>query len=250
MPSPRSRSLVVSLHDVSPRTRTVCAQALEELTALGVRRTSLLVIPDHHRQGHIRHDLGLCVWLTKLARAGHEIVVHGYHHQRPRRPTDRLVEKATTQVYTADEGEFYDLDREQARKLFRQARDEFRNAGFLASGFIAPAWLLSREAEAALREEGCEYTTRLGTVLDLQRRRKYRSQSLVWSVRSRWRRGTSRFWNAFLFQRNARETLLRIAVHPADLDHPAIWKQIRTLISKALTDRESLTYSDWIRRQR
>ena len=208
MPSPRSRALVVSLHDISPRTRSVCVRAMEELTELGLRHASLLVIPDHHREGHIRNDLGLCVWLAKLAQAGHEIVVHGYYHQRPRRNTESLVEKATTRVYTADEGEFYDLGRADARRLFCQARDEFQSAGLHATGFIAPAWLLSREAENALREEGCEYTTRLRTVLDLQRKRKYRSQSLVWSVRSPWRRRTSRVWNAFLFRRNARAPLL------------------------------------------
>ena len=250
MPSPRSRALVVSLHDISPQTRPVCTRAMEELTALGVRHVSLLVIPDHHHQGHIRNDLGLCVWLAKLAQAGHEIVIHGYYHQRPRRSAETLVEKATTRVYTADEGEFYDLERETARALFRQARAEFKSVGLGATGFIAPAWLLNREAETALREEGCEYTTRLGSVSDLQRKRKYRSQSLVWSVRSGWRQRMSRVWNAFLFRRNGRQPLLRIAIHPADLEHPATWKQIRALISRALADREALTYVEWIRRQR
>ena len=45
-PSAGGRALVVSLHDVSPRTRGACAEILRELAALGVPRCSLLVIPD------------------------------------------------------------------------------------------------------------------------------------------------------------------------------------------------------------
>ena len=250
MSNPTVRALVVSLHDVSPRTREACVRAIEELGALGVHRTSLLVIPDHHHAGHFRSDPVLCVWLGKLARQGHEIVIHGYHHQRERRAREGPLAKFTTRVYTADEGEFYDLDREAARALVHRAREDFRAAHLDPRGFIAPAWLLSRAAEKALRDVEIEYTTRLGSVLDLQTKRRHRSQSLVWSVRSAWRRETSRVWNALLFRRLARKPLLRIAIHPLDLEHPAIWAQIKRLITRALADREAVTYLDWVQRQR
>ena len=245
-----ARSLVVSLHDVSPRTRTACQRAIDELGALGVSRTSLLVIPDHHHRGNFRVNPALCVWLGKLARDGHEVVMHGYHHQRARREGESVGQRITTRVYTAGEGEFYDLDRATARALVQKARADFHAAQLDPRGFIAPAWLLSAPAEEALRDEGCEYTTRLGSVFDLQTMRRHRSQSLVWSVRSAWRRQMSRGWNAWLFRRLARRPLLRIAIHPVDLDHPAIWAQIKRLITRALADREAVTYLDWVRRNR
>jgi predicted deacetylase len=250
VPKTAARALVVSLHDVSPRTREACMRAIDELNALGVRHTSLLVIPDHHHGGHFRGDLPLCVWLTKLARHGHEVVMHGYYHERARREGEGVLGKLMTRVYTADEGEFYDLDREAARTLVRRAQEEFRAAGLEPLGFIAPAWLLSRGAERALRDLECEYTTRLGSVVDLKTRHRHRSQSLVWSVRSGWRRRVSRWWNALLLRRLARQPLLRISIHPADLEHPDIWTQIKRLISRALADREAMTYLEWVRRQR
>lgn len=250
MANPNPRALVVSLHDVSPWTREACARAIDELAALGVTRTSLLVIPDHHRRGSLRSDPTLCRWLHERAQAGHEMVVHGFHHQRARRASEGIAARLTTRVYTAGEGEFYDLDREGARALYRQGCDEFRAAGLSPSGFIAPAWLLSAEAEAALREESCDYTTRLGSVIDLQNRAVHSSQSLVWSVRSAWRRAISRAWNALLFRRLERAPLLRIAIHPVDLEHPAIWAQVRALLTAALRDREPITYAEWIARGR
>ena len=244
------RSLVVSLHDVSPRTRAECAEILGQLAELGVARCSLLVIPDHHGRGHFLADAECSAWLRAQAAAGHELVMHGYHHQRARRAGESVGAKWTTRIYTADEGEFYDLDRAAAAALVSQAREDFRQLGVEPAGFIAPAWLLSAAAEAALRELGCAYTTRLGSVVDLQTARVWKSQSLVWSVRSAWRRQVSRAWNELLFRRLAANPLLRISIHPVDLRHAQIWRQIRELVTRARADRESLTYRAWLAGQR
>jgi predicted deacetylase len=247
---PPARALVVSLHDVSLRTHADCRRIISELKALGVPRTSLLVIPDHHHRGSIAADTGCCEWLRALEREGHEIVLHGYHHQRPRRAGETLRERLTTRFYTADEGEFYDLDLAHAREAVARGVAEFRALGFHATGFIAPAWLLSEPAEEALREFGLDYTTRLGSVTDLRERRTWRSQSLVWSVRSAWRRAVSRRWNALLYRRLSANPLLRVSIHPVDVSHTAIWKQIAGLITRALADRRPMTYHTWVTAQR
>ena len=246
MLSYNGRGLVVSLHDVSPRTRPACERILGELGALGVRATSLLVIPDHHHRGHFRDDAPFCEWLTAQSANGHEAIIHGYFHQRDRRDGETPIAKAMTRFYTADEGEFYDIDRKTASTLVSRAREQFRGIGLDPHGFIAPAWLLGAEAEAALRELGIEYTTLLGSVVDFKNGRSHQSQSLVWSVRSGWRRVVSRLWNAFLFRRLAANPLMRISIHPVDIEHPAIWQQIRTLITRALADRKALTYHAWL----
>ncbi len=248
-PSP-ARALVVSLHDVSPHTREASATILAVFAAMGVPRTSLLVIPDHHHRGHFLSDAGFCRWLAEKADEGHEIVTHGYYHQRARRTGENAMQKITTRLYTADEGEFYDLDRDTARDLVSRGIAELQRAGLDPHGFIAPAWLLSAEAEEALRDLGVEYTTTLGAVLDLKTRQSWNSQSLVWSVRSGWRRTASLGWNAMLFRRLHRNPLMRISVHPVDLEHATIWEQIRALITRALADREPMTYDAWIASER
>jgi uncharacterized protein len=241
-----ARSLVVSLHDVSPRTRPACERILAELGSLGISATSLLLIPDHHHRGHFLDDAMFCEWLRGLAGKGHETIIHGYFHQRARREGETPIAQAMTRIYTADEGEFYDLDRATARDLVAKARDEFCGIGLDPHGFIAPAWLLGAEAEAALRELGIGYTTLLGSVVDFKRDASHRSQSLAWSVRSAWRRAVSRMWNALLFRRLATNPLMRISIHPVDIEHPAIWRQIHTLITRALADRKGLTYHAWL----
>jgi hypothetical protein len=65
-------------------------------------------------------------------------------------------------------------------------------------------------------------------------------------VRSAWRRQMSLAWNAFLFQRLRTNPLMRISIHPVDLRHAKVWQQIRELITRALADREPLTYLAWL----
>ena len=238
-------TLIVSIHDVSPLTRDVVEIMLADLAAVGVAQTSLLVIPNHHHKAPLTEDRSCQTWLEEKQRAGHEIVLHGYFHQRPRSRSGwagRLV----TEYYTAGEGEFYDLTEREARERLETAKAEFTRAGFHPVGFIAPAWLLGAEAERAVREAGFRYTTRLTNVKDLRTGRETASQSLVWSVRSGWRRRVSLWWNARLARRLTANPLLRVGLHPPDWTHPAIRAQALALIRAARAGREVLTYAEWL----
>ena len=244
MPGERS-SLIVSLHDVSPHTWDSCRRILDTLSRQGLTAVSLLVIPDHHHRGHFREYPEFCEWLRQRVALGCEAVMHGYYHQRPQRANESIRDRVITRNYTAGEGEFYDMPGDEAKALVGRAREEFRAAKLNPVGFIAPAWLLSDPAEQALRELGVAYTTRLKGVWHLQREQVAQSQSLCWSVRAAWRRQVSLAWNAYLYHRLAKSPLLRIAVHPVDLAHPRIWRQITRLIAAAQLNRRALTYEQW-----
>jgi hypothetical protein len=60
------------------------------------------------------------------------------------------------------------------------------------------------------------------------------SQSLVYSVRSGWRRVSSLAWNRSLFRRLTTNPLLRLGIHPPDIDHRAIWKQIAEIVKNVV----------------
>jgi uncharacterized protein len=247
---PPSQAVIVSIHDVSPHTRVECEAIFAQLAALGLKTCTWLVVPDHHHRGPIREDAEFCEWLCALENAGHEIVIHGYHHQRERRTEETLYDRVVTRIYTQDEGEFYDLDYDRALALVRQAQEEFREIGVHPEGFIAPAWLLSAPAEEALKEAGLQYTTRLRHFRDLHTGRTYEAQSMVWSSRSWWRRLLSVAWNRALFRRLAENPLMRIAIHPSDLHHSRVWREIGVSVSRALESRLPFTYERWLARQR
>jgi predicted deacetylase len=206
----------------------------------------LLVIPDHHHRGHFLEHGEFCRWLRTQVAIGHEAVIHGYYHERAARKDETLRERVITRSYTAGEGEFFDISYDDAHELVSRARGEFERAGLKPSGFIAPAWLLSGEGERALCDLGIAYTTRLAGVSNLRAGIVHRSQSLCWSVRAAWRRALSLAWNAFLFHRLESRELLRVAIHPVDIAHPRIWRQIKRLVVAALRRRRAQTYENWI----
>jgi predicted deacetylase len=244
------RSLIVSLHDVAPQTQGQTTEILAQLKTVGISVASLLVVPDYHHRGKAMENARFVSWLRELEADGHEIVIHGYFHERARRDEEGIRAKFLTRFYTRDEGEFFDLDYDEARARITRARDEFRNAGLTPIGFIAPAWLLSREAEEAAREAGMQYTTRLGSVIDLVAGKSQAARSLVYSTRASWRQTASLAWNAMLARGAEMRELVRLSIHPADFAAPKIWSQIKTLAQRFARTRKPTTYRDWIAQER
>jgi predicted deacetylase len=247
------RSLVVSIHDLSSVTRGTVTRMLEDLSEVGVPVTSLLVIPDHHQCGRIDQDPGFGPWLRQKVKEGHEAVLHGFYHLRRAKPHESAATKLITRSYTAGEGEFYDLSHEEASILLKQGRESLRNCHLPPSdpeGFIAPAWLLGSEAERAVRDEGFDYTTRIGSVIDCQTGCHYSSRSMVYSVRAAWRRGMSLLWNEALFHALRETPLLRIGLHPPDWEHRRIRHHALKSLRLAATERNVTTYGKWLARAR
>lgn len=238
--------LVVSIHDVSPLTRELVSEMLVDLKAVGVDRTSLLVIPDHHRKAPIKAAPGFGDWLKGLRQEGHEVVAHGFYHWRPKREGQGGWTTLVNRYYTAGEGEFYDLSEEEARELLERGKKMFGELGLEPEGFIAPAWLLGKEAENAVRESGFRYTVRLREVKEFVRGRTWTSQSMVYSVRAFWRREVSRLWNRFLFGRLQSNSLMRLSLHPVDWHFPKVRAQILRLLRRAVGDRSCMTYGEFV----
>jgi predicted deacetylase len=262
-----ARSLIVSLHDVAPVTFDAARRQLDELAGLGVSRVSLLVVPFYHRQQRLGGNDGFCEWLRECQAKGHEIVLHGFSHQldqaniawRPSRPPFAGESKSRhlfsfrnlhlwflENLYTNREAEFLNCDYTTAHSKIETGLKMLQEAGFQVTGFIAPAWLMNPNVEKAAHDLGLRYTNTLTELIDLEKEQRYSTQSCVWSTRAAWRRWLSLKWNDRLFQRLAGTDPLRISIHPADHDHPAIWAQVRELIATALKDRQVTTYAEWV----
>jgi uncharacterized protein len=240
------KSLVVSLHDVSPLTQTLCDSILAQLLELGVRQTSLLVIPNYHQKAPITQDSSFRNWLARKVDADHEPVLHGYFHQRQRKGEDSLFSKLTTEIYTAGEGEFFDLSAGEACNRLQSGLEDLAFLPRKVVGFIAPAWLLSAGSEIAVRGLGFRYTTQLSCVQIFGCSSEVRSRSLVWSTRANWRAVMSLAWNRGLAITTAQAPLIRIAIHPLDVRHPAVWRQIRQLVAGMSQGRECVSYEKFV----
>jgi predicted deacetylase len=80
--SPAQKSLIVSLHDAHPGSHAAIAEQVAFLAAYGIMRSSILVVPEFHHRGSLLQDPGFCDAVTGWQAQGHEIVLHGYYHDR------------------------------------------------------------------------------------------------------------------------------------------------------------------------
>lgn len=76
------KSFIVSLHDAHPGSRAAIEEQLAFLAERGVTRTSILVVPEFHHRGSVLADKDFCAAVSSWQAQGHEIVLHGYFHDR------------------------------------------------------------------------------------------------------------------------------------------------------------------------
>jgi hypothetical protein len=112
-------------------------------------------------------------------------------------------------------------------------------------GFVAPAWLMSRGTWEALPAFDFTYTTTLGRFHLLRERRSVNALSLVYSARSRWRRWTSRGWNAALVRALRDAPLVRLGIHPADAEHIDLVEHIQRVLDYARRGRQAITKAEY-----
>jgi len=251
MPAASARTLIVSLHDAHPGSRAAIADQLAFLATYGIRTTSILIVPDFHHAGPASKDAMFCEAASAWQGQGHELVLHGYFHDRLNSPRETLATLFWTRLYTSREAEFLDLPPETARLRLERGRALFASQGWRAGGFIAPAWLMAPGLTNLLAELGFAYTTRLREIIPLLPgvNRLVASQSLCYSTRASWRRVASGIWNKHLFGRLRETRLVRLSLHPRDLEFPLMRRQIDQILRASLKRGfQPTTYGDYVAR--
>ena len=249
--SPAQKSLIVSLHDVHPGSHARIAEQVAFLADYGIKRSSILVVPEFHHGGSLLQDKNFCDTVSGWQEQGHEVVLHGYFHDRRESPPEKLSTVFWTRLYTNREAEFLDLPRETARMRIERGRALFDSLGWHATGFVAPAWLMAEGLANLLAEMGFAYTTRLGEIIPLLPgvNRLKSSQSLCYSTRAGWRRFASALWNKYLYGRLRDTDLVRLSLHPRDLEFPLMRRQIDQILRASLKRGfQPTTYGEYVAR--
>lgn len=233
--------LIVSFHDLAPHSRPACEQFLGMMREVGIERVTLLVVPMWYEQSTIDQHPDFVDWLLELQAQGHEIQLHGWSH-RVKSVDGGLWAQIAGNVYTAREGEFYQLNYQDALSRLRAGCELFQTLGLHVQGFTAPAWLLSGPARQALIDLGFEYTTYLQHVEWLPAQERFYAPTLVYSSRSAWRGAASRVWLPCWQRLNASAEYLRLAIHPVDMQFSGIRQSFLHLARLTRMTREPITY--------
>jgi uncharacterized protein len=234
------RQLVVSIHDVSPPEWGRAARMLARLEGAGVRRCSLLVIPNFQGKWPLDRHAAFCDWLRQRQDEGHEIVLHGYEHIGVGQPRT-LYDRFRNRWYTQGEGEFLSLDYEQASGRIERGLALLLESGLHVYGFVAPAWLINRDGLRAAANRGLQYTNSYLRLVDLQSRTSCFAPSLVFgpgSLNEDVAVGVQRRLSGAV----AALRLVRVVLHPPCIDHPVRFDRILAMIAAQLRSHEAATY--------
>jgi predicted deacetylase len=233
-------TIAVSLHDVEPATFERCALIRDWLNDHGVDRVTLLVIPapDLHAFNDRRPDMAQ--WLDECARGGDAIAQHGFQHRQARRA--RGPRQLLARMQAGEPAEFVGLDVDETRRAVLAGRRVLKLAGVQPRGFVAPGFAYTGALRATLattfdwwagigrlhRAAGDRTTTAPAPALTLgtsTRVKRWTSPSLVCA-------------GALMSG-----DLLRLDLHPADLDHPRAVAAVERVLRRAC-DRVAVTYDE------
>jgi predicted deacetylase len=220
--------VLVTIHDVAPPLMPK-VERLWEICAARRVKPGLLVVPEWHGEWPIEKDARCVQWVKDRASEGAEIFLHGERHDEvgsPRGFGDHLRAFGRTNR----EGEFLTLDRAGARARIDRGVARLRALGLNPIGFVPPAWLARPETHVAVREAGLSVSEDDGTVFAFRIGRVIASPVVRWSSRGAFRAYGSLLQAQLRWTLQRGNGLVRIALHPADLDHPATAKSVeRTL---------------------
>jgi predicted deacetylase len=240
-----SPALLVSIHDVSPLTLEASRRAVALVESEGVpaRALTLMVIPRHEDRAPLDRHVPTCEWLRKLVDSGATLAMHGLTHRMEGRAWDPW-RWALAKGFARGQGEFLLSDSNEFARRLDASRAIFRRAGLdeALSGFVPPAWLLSKAARIEVGRSGFAFHERFSGIVcrDVVRARRLIGFGSLTGIEAR---STAAFgrWQA---ARAPADT--RFAIHPADLARPSTVHAIR-LILGAVRDRlNALSYADYL----
>ncbi|WP_336965783.1 DUF2334 domain-containing protein [Sphingobium aquiterrae] len=244
------RRLLLSIHDVGPRSESAVDQLQARLLAHApVDRIAMLVVPDHWGAHPLIRGSAFATRLRRWADAGTEMFVHGWYHRDDAGAHGSARDRFRARHMTAGEGEFLGLSLDVAVQRMRDGRALIEDiTGRPAAGFIAPAWLYGAPALEALSTCGFAlaedhmkvWRPRGGHVLA-------RGPVITWASRSRPRIASSLAAAAVLPTILRPVPVARLAVHPGDVTVPALLRSIDRTVASLARTRTPSRYADLLK---
>lgn len=240
--------IAVAVHDVTPSTFERCALIRDWLDDHGVDRVTLLVVPagDLHPFHDRRPELA--DWVSERVEMGDAVAQHGFQ-RRQLRPASGL--RRTMGRGAGGNGhdgmssppEFVGLDEHETRRAVAAGRRVLKLAGIAPRGFVAPAYAYTSDLERALAPTFDWWCSKDHVVTDHGARSSYLPVMTIGAGGSRSIGGRlTSPWGVRVSGLLA-GPLLRLDLHPADLDQPGRIAAAEAVLRRA-GRREAVTYDE------
>jgi predicted deacetylase len=237
------RTLLASIHDVSPRFECEVNQLVDLLHPHVGDRIAMLVVPNHWGDAPIVRGSPFAARLRSWAERGFEMFLHGFYH-RDESAYVSASDKVRARMMTAGEGEFLGLSESQASARIADGMALLEDViGRPIAGFVAPAWLYGQGARDALTAANVPIAEDHFRVWSPATGKQLASGPVItWASRTRMRLASSLAAAAAL--RHMPMRTLRVGVHPPDISHPVLVRSITRTLQTASKRRTAARYAD------
>ncbi len=236
-------TLLVSIHDVAPPNLPAVRRLWLMCRDAGVV-PALLVVPDWHGSAPIERDPAFIAWLREAVADGAELLLHGERHDEAGRPR-ALADSLRAAGKTAREGECLTLEAPELEALVARGLARLRALGFTAHGFVPPAWLMRVDARPGIYAAGIAFTEDEGAIY-LASGRRITTPALRWSTRTPFRARASLLVAEWRWRTQRRAPVVRIALHPADLNHPGVTRSVQRALERWTRGRAPRSYASLV----
>ncbi len=228
------------MHDIWPGNLDQVDRDLGWLRERGVTSPALFVVPLYHGQRPIDKEPAFLDWLRERKTKGAEIFMHGFRHLRPEslgEPVKRSRFGKWINGRVRNEGEFAGLEEEVARVLFQKGFEIFAKSSLEPTGFAMPTWW-GRISRNFSWPPFCRFFDGRFYVGDRITGLYLWAPALTFGSNAVCKPFVygGAIWVAYLH----RTQVVRIAVHPGDLEH----EDVRQTAEKILAGRKAASYSE------
>lgn len=227
----------VSVHDVTESSLNQVERISEFLSGLGIEKITYLVVPKYHNKENAIH----CKDELRRIIRNNEVAIHGYTHNGIK---DWIF--SYKRLLTDGEGEFVSFADLKIR--INLGLEIIEKAGLKPMGFIPPAWLIKDKDVSLFKDTKLKFLNTRHYIYNLKTGKKYRSPVLTFSSR-----GLLEKLSIFVYKPYSKllnpYKMLRLAIHPKDIDCPKKVEILEQLIDKLKSSREEIFFSEFVNRR-
>ena len=233
----KKRYFNIAVHDVTASSIEQIEKIQSFLNALDIKKATYLIIPKYHDKESI-HEIKDRL---KILACGQEIALHGFTHKgKPTAPYSAM------KLITDGEGEFIsyaDLKERLARGigLLQEAR-------IPPIGFIPPAWLIHKKDISVLYSYPFTFLNTRHFVYDLVNKKRYLAPVVTYSSRGLLQTLSIAVFKVHLALIEPCK-LIRIAIHPKDIDMPKKMHILKDELIRLKKSRDEILFSEFIKQE-
>jgi len=223
------KTIIISIHDISPKYEEEIYKILESLEKLGVKKKDLHIVLNFQNRYRIDESNKLLKLLKRDISKGSLPAFHGIIHYKNER---NFINHLLFGEEYSFVSEFSHLRKSEIRETIRNGKKIYKNLLGVYPKLMIPArWDASQYMEDACKEEGMEYCEKRGEIINIKKMIRKKSpicnfdfgDNLVLNKISRLYAYIS------IFRSKIMNEPLRYCIHPNDLKNNNFFFEIKLL---------------------